>query len=146
MNMRIMLLMLSVLIVGCGSGSDLATVEGTVTLDGKPVKGASVSFEPVGKSPSDNVGGGSYGVTDEQGHYKLKTVLDDSDGAAVGEHRVKISIATAAKDDMDIPIPGAMSDKLHPNYSTQSKLTFTVPPDGTEEADFALTKNGALPK
>ena len=37
---------LFLVIVGCGSKSDLAKVSGTVTLDGEAYEGAVVQFEP----------------------------------------------------------------------------------------------------
>ena len=51
-------------ITGC-SGGNVGQVEGTVTLDGKPVEGARISFSPqVGPAAMcEN--------TDENGHYRL---------------------------------------------------------------------------
>jgi hypothetical protein len=31
------------------------------------------------------------------------------------------------------------AEKLPPRYHDRSELTFTVPPEGTEEADFSLS-------
>ena len=70
------------LLVASGCGGNTVPVSGVVTLDGKPVEGAAVSFTP---EKSDGVGG-SYGKTDAQGRYSLKTVIGDKAGAAAGKH------------------------------------------------------------
>jgi len=56
---------------------------GTLTLDGKPVEGATVSFTPAS-------GPGAVGVTDVQGRFDL-TTFARGDGAVAGEHVVTIT-------------------------------------------------------
>jgi hypothetical protein len=74
---------------GCGgSGAQLGTVHGKVTLDGKPLVHAAVSFSP----EPQGTGRTSYAVTDAQGNYELH-YLRDMMGAKVGEHTVRISTA-----------------------------------------------------
>ncbi len=70
---------------GCGrSGEPLtAKVEGTVTLDGAPVKGATVTFAPLN-------GRASSGQTNERGEYVL-TFKRGIPGALHGKHQVKIT-------------------------------------------------------
>jgi hypothetical protein len=72
---------------GCQRGPtwNLAPVEGTVLKDGRPLHGIEVVFLP----DADTVGPQSSGITDEVGHYRLRTDGGD-DGAAVGSHRVCI--------------------------------------------------------
>jgi len=55
------------LLSGCGKDSQLQPVEGAVTLDGKPVEGATVSLLPVQGLPAT-------GLTDSQGHFTLSTI------------------------------------------------------------------------
>ena len=75
-----------VLAVGCGQdGPKLVPVEGTVTLNGAPVAGALVGFQP-----DDPMASPSYGETDENGHYVLKFTLQ-REGAMLGTHTVSIS-------------------------------------------------------
>jgi hypothetical protein len=73
--------------LGCGSGPKLTEVEGTVTLNGKPLSNAEVQFLPdPGKG---TVGPRSTGITDEQGRFHL--VCDNQrKGAVVGHHRVLV--------------------------------------------------------
>lgn len=80
----------AVLVAGCGGGKlKLGTVEGTVTLNGRPVK-AEVQFEPV--SSEDRSGGRtSSAVTDADGTFRLK-YSHDREGAVVGRHNVLIKV------------------------------------------------------
>ena len=57
----------ALLIVGCGkSGSELAPVSGRVTLDGQPIVGARLRFQPEASGGSP-----SYGSTDQDGRFVL---------------------------------------------------------------------------
>ena len=69
---------------GCGRGNypEVATVTGAVTLDGKPLEGAEITF-----APTD--GRASSGRTDARGQYAL-SYTKNIRGAVLGEHRVMI--------------------------------------------------------
>lgn len=121
------------LVAASGCGGNSAAVSGVVTLNGSPVEGAAVTFSPEGGGGGF---GGSYGKTDAQGRYTLKSVAGDKSGAAIGKHKVTISVA---KSDPKNP-EGAVTDLLPAKYNTKSELTFDVPSGGTDKADFALTK------
>jgi hypothetical protein len=117
---------------GCGGG--LASVSGVVTLDGKPVEGATVSFTP---ATGDGGGvGGSYGKIDAQGTYSLRTVVGDRSGSVPGKHKVTISLS---KSDATNP-EGASKELIPTKYNTKSELTFDVPSSGTDKANFELKK------
>ena len=74
---------------------EVADVVGTVTLDGKPLEGASITFAP-------QSGRSSSGVTDSSGRYSLN-YTGSIRGAMLGSHRVMIKkmvrdkAATASK-------------------------------------------------
>lgn len=75
---------------GCwGRKSNVASVTGVVTLDGKPVARATVGFQPRSGRPA-------YGGTDEQGHYKLFYDFRSA-GAVVGT--CDVTITTAYEDE-----------------------------------------------
>ncbi len=83
---RLSLLALCLVVIsGCGY-TDVAPVTGTVTLDGQPLKGASITFQPENGRPS-------YGGTDQQGNYKLFYSMEQN-GAAIGPCTVTVSTAT----------------------------------------------------
>ena len=80
---RLILLTAGLLLSGCGSaGPDLVPVSGTVTLDGKPLANAHVTFEP-------HNGASSIAMTNSQGEYSL-VFPGNRVGALPGEHRVTI--------------------------------------------------------
>ena len=80
---------------GCGPGGpELADVEGKVTVDGKPVPNAQVTF-----IPSAPGGSPSYGKSDAEGHYSLMFTRDKS-GAMLGTHEVRVEVRKMSKDDM----------------------------------------------
>jgi uncharacterized protein DUF6795 len=74
-------------LAGCGTTSDIgaASVSGTVTYNGSPVEGATVSFVP-----TDDAGKMAAGTTDAQGKFTLTTV-QAGDGAVPGAYQVAVS-------------------------------------------------------
>lgn len=65
----------------------LYPVSGTVTLDGEPVEGAQVIFQPEDAAQQALM---AIAETDASGRFKLATVQAD-EGAVAGPHRVRIS-------------------------------------------------------
>jgi len=79
-------------LLGCGGSGgggedrpDTYAISGTVTFNGAPIEGASVTFVPV-----ETEGKSAAGFTDAAGHYTL-TTFTAGDGAVAGQYRVKIS-------------------------------------------------------
>ncbi|MCA9231118.1 MAG: hypothetical protein KDA57_10725 [Planctomycetales bacterium] len=133
-----LLVLLLLLLAGCGSNDhQLATVSGVVTLDGEPLVGGVVNFQPVAGGEA-NVGVGSTARTDEQGRFELHTI-DNHPGAVVGSHRVRIysySPESAPVGDTDT---GEPQERVPHRYNYRSKVFFEVPAEGTSEANFELT-------
>jgi carboxypeptidase family protein len=75
-----------IVLTGCSSSSRPPTypVTGTVTLQGKPLAGAAITFVPTGE------GEAASAITDSDGKYAL-TTWEAGDGARPGEYRVKVS-------------------------------------------------------
>lgn len=80
----------ALVLAGCGSGESYAPVSGIVTLNGEPLADAKLIFEPVGDETGTGSGKPSYGRTDDSGRYTLTCPIAEEEGAAVGEHRVRI--------------------------------------------------------
>jgi hypothetical protein len=123
------LLFVAIALVSCGCSSrapgdapPLASVSGIVTLNGQPLSGAIVMFEP------QKTGSISAGVTDAQGRYEV-AYRTNLKGAAVGPHVVRIS-----KTEME-----AGPETLPVKYNMESELIATVTPEGNS-FDFPLTK------
>jgi hypothetical protein len=117
-----------------GTESDSATVTGRVTVDGQPLEGARVEFQP---SCADGLP--SYGTTDANGVYHLMFSHDRS-GATPGEHTVRISKLVPA----DGPAgeePGEMIESLPALYNTRSQFKITVA-QGLNTIDFNLAGDG----
>jgi hypothetical protein len=129
---------LAVAAAGCGGESyPRAPVSGTVELDGEPLAGAQVGFEPLRAGDALNAGPGSYATTDQQGHYRLEA-LDRMTGAVVGKHRVWIR-TFRAKEGPNGTIITVVPERLPARYNSQTELEFTVPAEGTDRANFDLT-------
>ena len=74
---------------GCQRRStwNLASVEGTITKDGRPLRDIKVVF--LADSDTDAKGPRSTGITDDAGHYRLRTDGGD-EGVVIGKHRVLV--------------------------------------------------------
>ncbi|HEY1380690.1 MAG TPA: hypothetical protein VGF55_28065 [Gemmataceae bacterium] len=139
MRLRFILIGLLAGLAGCSGGPKIVPVSGTVRLDGKPLANALVAFNPA--APPGRIeaaGPGSMAVTDDQGHFALKIIGTDGRtvGAVVGEHRVRISTADLADDTGDVAT--RRKERVPAKYNTNTTLTFTVPPGGTDSANFDL--------
>ncbi len=124
-----------------GSPHDLAYVSGTIRVDQQPVAGVKVTFEPIGSMKNPYPGPASYGVTDEEGWYSLRLITDDSAGAVIGSHRVRISWTKEQeqKDPLDI-YDFLEEEQILPEYNSATTLSFDVTPEGTEEANFDVQR------
>lgn len=114
---------LALLLTGCGDGGPtLCEVEGTVTLDGVPVKGAELTFIPQ-NVPTTMV---SYGGTDENGHYTLAFTATKT-GAIPAMHQVRVELSGGGK-------------KLSKKYQSQDAITKEVK-EGKNVIDIELTSS-----
>lgn len=70
---------------GCGPSDqpELGEVTGVITLDGKPLSGIAVVFQPANGRPA-------RGTTDAEGKYEL-TYIRQTKGTKVGPNRVEIA-------------------------------------------------------
>lgn len=142
-------------LLGCNGGSGVkpVSVSGVITVNGEPLANAEINFI------TDEFAG--YGKTDAQGRYALVQ------GAAPGDNKITINkilkvegmeYSDNPEDGLDegqmaaasgVPGPGgpgggkSAEKQLPPEYSdiANTKLTFKVPEDGSEAADFRLTIN-----
>jgi len=142
---RVLLLCWLVVLTGCGPKPPrMAQVSGRVTLDGKPLPKASVTFVPMASKENQNPGKTAQGITDEEGRYQLSVDVA-TPGAVVGKCRIYIStrLSDPAIDDRDAggPIRSLPRDKVPPRYNMGTELSFDVPPAGTDKANFDLTSN-----
>jgi hypothetical protein len=133
-----------VCLAGCGPSEDfkLAPVSGTVTLDGQPLVGAGVTFQPEGGG-AGNPGPGSAAITDASGKYELQTAeAKRRAGAVVGKHTVRITGTQEQRDASDDTQRPPAKDPVPANYRDPG-VPFEVPAGGTDKADFAITTTGS---
>jgi hypothetical protein len=123
--------------LGCDSKPyGLAPVSGIVTLDGQPASGVRVTFQPTGRD-TENPGPGSSAFCDASGRYVLQTVRGDP-GAVPGQHTVRIHNPEAQKAGSD-DSAGPPRKEIIPRHYEDGYLSFDVPPEGTDAANFDLT-------
>ncbi len=139
-------------ISGCGGGStykppsEVYPVSGTVTYNGQPVAGATVTFFAAEAQRT------AAGMTNDQGVYRL-TTFTSNDGAVVGKQSVTVTKGNTAQAE---PLPDDQSPNYDPlavmrsaptvkppipeKYATQttSELEATVSAEGKNEFDFEL--------
>src|SRR5262245_7095956 len=136
MRTRVLLAVALVLVLGCG-GRKFASVSGTVTMDGKPLPNAVVTFIPVAEKGAIDAGESSTGKTNEKGEFTLKSTTGKN-GALVGKHKVSISIQKTKVGESE---ERTRTVELVPNrYNENTELSFDVPSGGTSKADFPLKK------
>jgi hypothetical protein len=141
-----------VLCWGCGDSLPIAPVSGTITFEGRPLAGATITTQPIA-GDSQNPGPGSFGHTDEQGRFELELVNPARKGAIIGEHRVMITKASGATTNsgpqrsadgdyvywVDDPRANRQSAGTNwPTRFTNGLLQLTVPSEGTDQANFDL--------
>lgn len=124
---------LALSLAGCEPGGPpMGQVTGTITLDGKPLPNAAVTFAPV------DGGGASSGISDANGKYELNA--QDRKGAVIGKHRVYVTSVSMTKSTVD---PNMSSSS--PEYEKQAmgggseynvKLTEPIPAKYNEKSEL----------
>jgi hypothetical protein len=119
-------------IVGCGGGDpSLVRVSGIVTIDGQPLKDATVEFVP-------ETGWGSLGKTDDTGRYEL-LYRARKEGAVVGQHQVRISTKIEQDRDSTNPdIQKGRKESIPAMYNTASTLEAYLEAGKSVELNFDL--------
>jgi hypothetical protein len=137
-TIRFLLLILSTcFLLGCGPGGpDIASVEGTVTMDGKPLANAMVLFIPPEGRPAG-------ARTNAEGKYELN-FSGGRKGTMPGLNKVRISTqAEAYTDDSGKSHPGS-KETIPEQFNQLSKLEFQVEPGKRNIADFQLESKGKV--
>lgn len=130
--------------LGCSRGGTdgpkQVPVSGAVTLDGKPLASATITFAPVGNTK----GAGASGRTNKDGRYQL-TYLRGGMGAPAGQYRVAVSKRVmpdgkdVPEDDKTPPIESPARETLPPLYSSEQDTTLSATvPEAGGTIDFAL--------
>jgi hypothetical protein len=139
------LLLMAACVAGCGAGRaksdysmlDLVEVSGTVTMDDRPLEGATVVFEDAERRTST-------GTTDAAGRYTLMYTTEKS-GVTPGTKTVRIrygggegSDGDGAEGEDDSGKPLKPKRKIPEKYNSKSELTREVKSGGPQTFDFDL--------
>jgi len=134
------LLSLSFSLTGCGGGlndqPELGQVKGTVTMDGSPLAGVSVTFSPDSGRPAT-------GKTDVAGNYEL-IYIRDTPGCKLGHNTVIISNSNEEDEleqEGDDAVVSAKTDEkeIPDQYNNKTTLEADVQP-GENTFNFDLKK------
>jgi hypothetical protein len=127
------------LLAGCGGKYKVTQVSGKVTLDGKPLPKASVTFVPMATKENQAPGPTAQGITDAEGRFQL-SVDPNTPGAVVGKCRIYITtlLTDPAPDDRDAGGAKRVKDKVPEKYNQNTELVYDVPAEGTDSANFDL--------
>jgi hypothetical protein len=90
-NWNLLVICLVLALAGCSGGAATSPVTGIVTLDGKPLAGASIQFVPQG------TGRDATAETDKNGEFAMST-NKPRDGVVPGTYKVVISPPTGTAD------------------------------------------------
>jgi hypothetical protein len=105
-----------------------------VKLNGKPLSGATVEFQP------EHEGRPSTGTTDDEGRYVLRYTANQG-GAEVGTHTVRIRAEVTKKDRFGEPV--IVGDRVPGRYNSQTELKEEVE-SGRNEINFDLQSDGKI--
>ena len=72
-------------VVGCSNRPKVAPVRGIVKMDGKPLPGGRVMFQPIATGEKKIVGQAALGHIQKDGTFVL-TTYEEGDGAIIGSH------------------------------------------------------------
>ncbi|MCC9604684.1 carboxypeptidase-like regulatory domain-containing protein [Blastopirellula sp. JC732] len=118
--------------VGCGNDlPPVGEVYGTVKLNGEPVEGCQVMFEPIAGGRS------SSAMTDADGRYTLR-YNGDADGALLGKHKVRLITARGTRrDDNGRIVDPGVKEKLPKEYNSETTQVVEVT-SGDNPIDFEV--------
>lgn len=135
---RLLTLVLSTnFLMGCGTGGpEIASVEGTITMDGKPLVNAMVLFIPPEGRPAG-------AKTNAEGKYVLN-FSGGRKGTMPGLNKIRISTQSEAFTDDSGKTYPASKETIPEQYNQLSKLEFQVEPGKKNIADFQLESKGRV--
>jgi hypothetical protein len=122
------------LLAGChdGDGLERVPITGTLTIQGKPLPGASIQFLPLEGSNLP----GALGVSDETGRFEVISSREEDTGVPPGEYSVRVSRFVDEEGTPLLPgTPPAMSlgsrESIPSPYdSPTSPLKVVIPAEG----------------
>ena len=119
------------MLAGCG-GDDHQALEGNVTMDGKPLAEAAITFRP----ESSNSGGTSGAATDSEGNFSIP----DEKGLLPGKYIVTIQKWKGTGRTFKDGRTGELHEITAPiNFKEERSLEATITKEGPNRFEFRLT-------
>ena len=115
-----------------GCGDSLVPLEGTVTLDGKPLAGAKTLFQRSEGPVNERA---FMAETDKDGHYAVRPSWNDRQGIVPGKYQVFISSVTIPA---DAPDTAVIPDDPIPVRYRDGTEWITISEKGNREANFEM--------
>ncbi|MCA9033731.1 MAG: hypothetical protein KDA91_01315 [Planctomycetaceae bacterium] len=138
------------LLCGCGGSGrpSLVVVTGKVTLDGKPLEGASIAMKFVSDDPDNKYGRPSRAVSDSSGQFK-PAAYGDAEGIPTGKYKVAIYKQEIPEGyNAEDPAANPVNIKwITPRYYSDidtSGIEIEVTSDGITPETIALQSNGSV--
>jgi hypothetical protein len=107
----------AIVLTGCGGERfPTAEVTGRVTLEGKPLEGVVVQFEPRQQPNVKKIMPAAFGITDTGGRYRAFRTGNKKFGVVVGVNQVRITV------------PEGNAAQVHPRYGQDRAFWMDVAP------------------
>ncbi len=136
-----MILLLVNAVAGCGETVDdlpRRGISGTITLDGAPMEGGTISFAPDGTPRPNPV---TAGAVIRAGEYAIETAK----GLTPGDYRVSINSQRKGAGASKAPGPGerkgASKEPIPARYNSSTSLKASVTADGPTKFDYEITSH-----
>ena len=114
---------------GCTAGDGRLAVQGTVTLDGKPLENGSINFRPAASNQAPSSGG-----TIKQGGFALKT----AQGLKPGEYLVTVQAFRKTGRTIDDPQMGQVEETVPVKFRETMPLKASIVAGAENQFEFAL--------
>lgn len=127
-------------LAGCQDSSyEFAPASGVVTLDGRPLPDAQVTFLHVPTGDTIVAGPDATAKTDSEGKFTLSTA-EGQQGAVIGRHEVRISTRRYERVGEGVEDFKLAAKEIVPaKYRRSGELTAEVPAGGKEDFKFELS-------
>lgn len=123
------------MLLGCGHGGRMP-LEGTITVDGRPLEKGYIQFTPLA---------GTLGPTAGAEIINGEFTVSPQGGPFAGKFQVQITAAGRTGRRVRHPLSGTMIDEnaqiLPARYNTKSQLQAEVTADGPNRFEFAISSN-----
>jgi len=120
-------------LIGCSQANGRQGLDGTVTLDGKPLEAGSIAFVPQPGTSSPTAGGDI-----SQGRFSIAA----PGGVTPGTFRVEITATRGTGKTLTDPRFGKPVDEtvqyIPAQYNSNSRLTATITEQGPNRFEFAI--------